>query len=106
MLAAGGLPAVGATQSRSQFPKGFLWGAATSGHQTEGNDTASDTWFLENLKPTVFAEPVGDACNSFDLWAQDLDLVRGLGLNSYRFSLEWSRIEPEQGQFSVAMLDH
>ncbi len=88
------------------FPQGFLWGAATAGHQVEGNDTASDTWLLENVKPTVFAEPSRDACNSFELWAQDLDLVRDLGLNTYRFSLEWSRIEPEPGLFSIAMLDH
>jgi beta-glucosidase len=88
------------------FPAGFLWGAATAGHQVEGNNTASDTWFAENVKPTVFSEPSGDACNSFALWPQDLDLVRDLGLNTYRFSLEWARIEPERGLFSTAMLDH
>lgn len=90
----------------SAFPKSFLWGVATAGHQVEGNNTASDLWLLENVKPTVFAEPSGDACNSFELWPQDLDIVRSLGLNSYRFSLEWARIEPEPGQFSMAMLDH
>jgi beta-glucosidase len=89
-----------------QFPADFLWGAATAGHQVEGNDTASDLWLLENLQPTAFAEKSGDACNSFALWPQDLDLVRDLGLNSYRFSIEWSRIEPEPGLYSVAMLDH
>ncbi|WP_184248902.1 family 1 glycosylhydrolase [Novosphingobium chloroacetimidivorans] len=90
----------------SPFPKGFLWGAATAGHQIEGNNVASDMWFVENLKPTFYPERSGDACNSFDLWPTDLDLVKHIGLNSYRFSLEWARIEPEQGQFSVAMLDH
>jgi beta-glucosidase len=90
----------------ADFPAGFLWGAATSGHQVEGNDTASDLWLLENLQPTAFAEKSGDACNSFELWPQDLDLVRDLGLNAYRFSIEWSRIEPEPGLYSVAMLDH
>jgi beta-glucosidase len=88
------------------FPNGFLWGAATAGHQIEGNNTSSDIWLLENVKPTMFAEPSGDACNSFELWATDLDLVKGLGLNSYRFSIEWARIEPEPGLFSIAMLDH
>jgi len=88
------------------FPKGFLWGAATAGHQVEGNDTASDTWFLANIKPTVFAEPAGDAANSFMLWAEDLDVCRNMGLNAYRFSVEWSRIEPERGLVSQAMLDH
>ena len=88
------------------FPKGFLWGAATAGHQVEGNNTNSDTWFMEQVQPTVFAEPSGDACNSFELWRDDLALISQLNLNSYRFSIEWARIEPEPGQFSVAMLDH
>jgi beta-glucosidase len=92
--------------ARKAFPRGFLWGAATAGHQIEGNDTNSDFWLLENIKPSLFAEPVGDACNSFALWRDDLDLARAIGLNAYRFSLEWSRIEPEKGLFSVAMLDH
>jgi len=88
------------------FPKRFHWGAATAAHQVEGNNTASDVWFLEHTKPTVYVEPSGDAANSFLLWERDLDLVKSLGLNSYRFSLEWARIEPEKGQFSTAMLDH
>lgn len=91
---------------RGTFPKGFLWGAATAGHQVEGNNVNADVWLLENLKPTLYMERSGDALNSFELWPQDLDLVKQIGLNCYRFSLEWSRIEPDQGQFSVAMLDH
>ena len=90
----------------ARFPEGFVWGASTSGHQVEGNDTASDTWFLANIKPSVFREPVGDAANSFELWEQDLDLCVSMGLGAYRFSIEWSRIEPEPGQYSQAMLDH
>ena len=88
------------------FPSGFLWGAATAGHQVEGNNVASDLWMLEHTTPTVFPEPSGDAVNSFELWPVDLDLVRSIGLNTYRFSLEWARIEPEPGMFSLAMLDH
>lgn len=100
-------PTVATARSKSgQFPRSFLWGAATAGHQVEGNNVASDQWFLEQLKPTAFAEPSGDAVNSFALWGVDMDLVKALGLNSYRFSIEWSRIEPARGQFSIAMLDH
>jgi beta-glucosidase len=95
-----------AAAARKSFPKGFIWGAATAGHQVEGNDTNSDVWFLEQLQPTLFAERAGDAANSLELWQVDLDLVASLNLNAYRFSLEWSRIEPDPGQFSVAMLDH
>jgi beta-glucosidase len=88
------------------FPAGFLWGASTAPHQIEGNNTASDLWLLENVKPTVFAQPSGDAANSLLLWERDLDLAREIGLNTYRFGIEWARIEPEKGQFSTAMLDH
>lgn len=94
------------TRPRGKFPKGFLWGAATAGHQVEGNNTNSDCWFMENVKPTTFSQKSGDAANSFMLWRKDLELIRNLGLNTYRFSLEWARIEPEQGLWSVAMLDH
>ncbi len=105
-LSAAPLVASAAPRPKARFPKGFLWGASTSGHQIEGNNVNSDTWVVENVKPTIYAEPSGDAANSFELWPQDLDLVKKLGLGCYRFSLEWSRIEPEPGQFSVAMLDH
>lgn len=88
------------------FPKGFLWGAATAGHQVEGNNTNSDQWLLENVQPTITGAPSGDAVNSFELWREDLDLAKGIGLNAYRFSLEWARIEPEPNMFSRAMLDH
>ncbi|MEC7934126.1 MAG: family 1 glycosylhydrolase, partial [Pseudomonadota bacterium] len=94
------------TKSRRDFPEGFLWGSATAAHQVEGNNVASDMWLLEHVKPTLFAEPSGDACDSLHRWAQDLDLVKALGLTAYRFGIEWARIEPEPGLFSTAMLDH
>jgi beta-glucosidase len=113
-LIAGGLAAGGAllaTPALAQrkggaFPKGFLWGAATAGHQIEGNNTNSDQWLLENVAPTITGAPSGDAVNSLEQWPADLDVVKAIGLNSYRFSLEWARIEPEPGMFSLAMLDH
>jgi beta-glucosidase len=96
----------GAAKAGGNFPSDFLWGAATAGHQIEGNNYNSCVWVMENIKPTVYAEPSGDADNSLALWPQDLDLVKALGLNTYRFSLEWSRIQPEHNLFSIAMLDH
>ena len=88
------------------FPQGFRWGVATSGHQTEGGNTGSDTWFLEHVRPTVFREPSGLACNGYELWREDVGLVAGLGLDAYRFSVEWARVEPAEGEFSAAALDH
>ena len=88
------------------FPPGFLWGAAHAGHQVEGNNDNSDTWFAENVTPTVFKEPSGRAVNNYELWAEDIDLAKGLGLNAYRFSVEWARVEPVEGKFSDEELDH
>ncbi|MFC9770112.1 MULTISPECIES: glycoside hydrolase family 1 protein [unclassified Pseudarthrobacter] len=88
------------------FPQDFLWGVATAGHQVEGNNVNSDTWFLEQLPGTIFAEPSGDAVDHYHRYREDIALIAGLGFTSYRFSLEWARIEPAEGQFSVAALDH
>lgn len=100
------LPAVAQPRGAGSFPKGFLWGASTAGHQIEGNNVNSDQWLLENVTPTITGARSGDAVNSFEQWPADLDMVKQIGLNSYRFSLEWARIEPDEGQFSLAMLDH
>jgi beta-glucosidase len=88
------------------FPDAFLWGAATAAHQVEGGNVNNDHWEMEHAPHSPFAEPSGDACDSYHRWREDLDLVAGAGLNTYRFSLEWSRIEPEEGEFSRAALDH
>ena len=84
----------------------FLWGAATAGHQVEGNNVSADIWLLEQVKPSVFAEPSGDACDSLHRWREDVEIAKAIGLNCYRFSVEWPRIEPAKGQFSQAYLDH
>lgn len=104
--AATGLRTAPTLAASTPFPADFLWGAATSGHQVEGNNVNSDQWLLETIKPPLALSPSGDACNSFDLWRTDLGIVKALGLNCYRFSIEWPRIEPEEGLFSLAMLDH
>ena len=96
----------GKTQAPGGFPSDFLWGAATSGHQVEGNNLNSDVWLAEHAKPTLYSEPSGDACDHYHRYRDDIALMSQLGLNCYRFSLEWSRIEPERGEFSRAELDH
>ena len=92
--------------SLNGFPKGFLWGAATAAHQVEGNNVNSDLWVLENVKPTLFVERSGDACDHYHRYPEDIRILAGLGLNTYRFSIEWARIEPEAGLFATAELDH
>jgi beta-glucosidase len=88
------------------MPEGFLWGAAISAHQSEGDNVNSDSWLLENLPETVYKEPSGDACDSYHRYEQDFAIARSIGLNCYRFGIEWARIEPEPGRFSRAALDH
>ncbi len=88
------------------FPKGFQWGVATAAHQIEGNNVNSDFWLLEHLTPTPFREPSGDACDSYHRYEEDIALVVRLGFTTYRYSIEWARIEPAPGAFSIAELDH
>lgn len=89
-----------------EFPQGFLWGTATAAHQVEGNNTNSDFWVMEHVPHTVFAEPSGDAIDHYHRYPADIALLAELGFNSYRFSVEWARVEPEEGCFSAAALDH
>ena len=95
-----------AAPGASPYPKGFLWGVATAAHQVEGNNVNSDMWLLEHMKPSIFAEPSGDACDQYHRYRDDIKLVADLGFDTYRFSVEWARIEPERGFFSTAELEH
>ncbi len=88
------------------FPTGFMWGAATAAHQIEGNNANSDYWFLEQVENTAFKEPSGIACDSYNRWSEDLAIVEELGLNSYRFSVEWARLEPVEGTWDSEAFDH
>ena len=93
-------------ESGGRFPDGFLWGTATSAHQIEGGNFNNDWWAWEHNPASGCAEPSGDACDSYHRWPEDVESVVGLGLGAYRFSLEWSRIEPAPGEFSDAALAH
>lgn len=92
--------------SDQSFPNGFVWGAATAAHQVEGDNTNSDCWALEHAKPSIFKEPSADAIDQWRRFDDDVAVLAALGLNAYRFSMEWARIEPEEGYFSQAALDH
>ena len=88
------------------FPPGFTWGVATAAHQIEGGNVNNDWWAWEHDPDSGSLESSGDACDSFHRWREDIELVADMGLGAYRFSLEWSRIEPAEGEFSVAALEH
>ncbi|GMA25260.1 hypothetical protein GCM10025864_30190 [Luteimicrobium album] len=92
--------------ARPTYPDGFLWGASTSAHQVEGNNVASDVWALENRPGSLLTDRSGDACDSYHRWREDLDLLAAAGLDAYRFSVEWARVEPVPGRVSKAELAH
>lgn len=113
-----------------KFPKRFLWGAASSAHQIEGgNHNQWSVWELENAK--VLAKlahyqasflPVwedikqratdpanyisGQAANHYSLYKEDLALLKKMNMNAWRFSIEWSRIEPEEGSWNAEAIQH
>lgn len=88
------------------FEKDFLIGAATAAHQVEGNNTHSDYWAQEHMIHTDFLEPSGDAVDHYNRYNEDIRLMADAGLNAYRFSIEWARIEPEEGKFDENELKH
>jgi len=111
-----------------KFPQGFLWGSATSAHQVEGNNfndwtewekvnakrlvqEAKNKWqpwqqkkFPEMFNPENYIS--GLACDHYHLYEQDFEIARSLGQNAHRFSVEWSRIEPQEGKFNEAEIEH
>ena len=97
---------MGTTPAGLAFPAGFSWGTATAAHQIEGGNTNNDWWAFEHAPDSGCAESSGDGCDSWLRWEEDADLVASLGLDNYRFSVEWSRIEPDEGEISRAALAH
>lgn len=83
----------------------FLWGAATSSHQFEGGNEQNDWWAWEAEGRIEGGARSGRATDHWNRFREDLRLARELGLNSYRFSIEWSRIEPEEGRFRTEAMD-
>ncbi|NMA65357.1 MAG: glycoside hydrolase family 1 protein [Clostridiaceae bacterium] len=89
-----------------RFDDKFMLGAATSAHQVEGNNVNSDYWIMENLPASNFKEPSKDAVDHYNRYREDIKLLSDAGLNAYRFSIEWARIEPEKGKFDKNEIEH
>ena len=87
-----------------KFPEHFLWGAATSSHQVEGDNIHNDWWDWEQ-KGKV-REPSGKACDHWNRFHEDFKLAKSLHHNAHRFSIEWSRVEPEEGKFDQQAIAH
>jgi beta-glucosidase len=82
----------------------FLWGAATSSHQVEGGNRHNDWWAWEEQGNIEGGVKSGAATDHWNRFREDLRLAKEMGLNSYRFSIEWSRIEPQEGKWDLAAL--
>ncbi len=92
--------------SGRSFPDGFRWGVATAAHQVEGGNVNNDWWEWEHKPDTACAESSGDACDQWNRFDEDIALLASLGFDNYRFSIEWARIEPADGEFSSVAIDH
>lgn len=112
------------------FPKRFLWGASTSAHQVEGgNHNQWTEWELQNAKalaaqasyqygdldiwPSIKKQAgdpnnyvSGRATGHYKRYEEDFDILNKLNLNAFRFSIEWSRIEPEEGAWNLEAVEH
>ena len=84
----------------------FLIGASSAGHQVEGNNTNSDTWVQEYMETGGYAEKSLDAADHYHTYREDIAKMAEAGLNAYRFSLEWARIEPQEGMFDEKEMQH
>ena len=89
---------------KNKFPKDFLWGASTSSYQIEGGNSNSDWWQWEERGKTK--DKSGKACDYWNRWRADHELLSDLGVNSFRLSLEWARLEPVEGEFSEKAFIH
>jgi beta-glucosidase len=94
-------------RDRLRFPDGFLWGAATSAHQVEGGNRWNDWWRFEQ-RPGAIAngDRSGDACRHYEQFDRDFALAAADHHGAHRFSIEWSRIEPERGKVSAEAVAH
>jgi len=86
-----------------KFPQNFLWGAATSAHQVEGDNIHSDWWAWEQ---GATRHKSGAACRHYQYYEKDFDLAQKMNHNAHRLSIEWARIEPEKGKFCEKELKH
>jgi len=91
----------------AQTPANFLFGAATSAHQIEGGNTHND-WAAFEADPSLIrdGQPSGAATDHWNRVSEDVRLLGDLGANAYRFSIEWSRVEPVEDQWDEAAWAH
>jgi hypothetical protein len=88
----------------NSFPKNFIFGAASAAHQIEGNSNNNQWYLFENEGKSL--NKSGKACNSWELYKEDVKLLKEFKLQSYRFSIEWSKIEPKENEFNNEAINY
>ena len=88
------------------FPKNFIFGTAVASYQVEGGIYNNDWTAWETKDNSRCAEACGEACKHFELYKDDIRLMESLGIKAFRFSIEWSRVEPKNGEFDIEAIDH
>jgi beta-glucosidase len=89
-----------------KFPDRFLFGTAVASYQVEGGIYNNDWTIWENKNNSVCVEPCNEACKHYEMIDEDINLLKTLGIKAFRFSIEWSRIEPTQGIFNDDEIKH
>lgn len=90
-----------------KFPNGFLFGSATSAHQIEGGNFNSDWYAWEKEGGHITNNDTSEvSADSWNKWREDIELLKQTNQNAYRFSIEWAKIEPEEGKFDQGAIDH
>jgi beta-glucosidase len=94
-------------KSDVKFPDGFQWCVSTAAHQIEGYNVNSDWWDWEQIPGHIAnGDKSGAACDSWNRVSDDVAMLEHLGVQTYRFSVEWAKIEPEEGRFDQSAIDH
>lgn len=88
------------------FPKGFLWGTATSAHQVEGGNDKNDWWEWEQRGRVAGDQKSGLACDHWNRYEQDFNFLTQMHNNAHRLSIEWSRIQPKSDGWDYGALEH
>lgn len=89
-----------------KFPADFLWGVANSAYQVEGYNTNSDWYQWEMKGRTEGGTKNGRSADYWNRYEEDHALAQQIGCNAFRNGLEWSKIEPEEGEFSEDAIEH
>jgi len=92
--------------TNKKFPDNFIFGTALASYQVEGGIYNNDWTHWENKDNSVCAEPCNEACKHYELYKEDIDLLVDLGIRAFRFSIEWSRVEPQEGNYDLNEINH